>query len=36
MWKRSFWLIDSILSGTTTPGQSRHEGDDSEGVFHIT
>ena len=31
----SIWLIDGILTGTTSPGQSRPGSNDNEGVRHM-
>ena len=31
----TIWPIDRILSGATTPGQSRPRSDGNEGVLHI-
>ena len=31
----SIWLIDKILTGTTTPGQSGLGSNGNEGVLHI-
>ena len=36
MSNSSIWLIDSPLSGTTFPGQSGQDTNDSEWVLHIT
>ena len=35
MTKSSIWVIDKILSGATTPGQSWPESSGKEVVLHI-
>ena len=35
MLNSSIWLIDRILSGANTPGQSGPRSDDTEGVLRI-
>ena len=35
MSNSSIWLIDRILSGATSPGQSRPGSNGNEGILHI-